>query len=170
MELLPEDQIYLGAKALLIRTGWKVLAGQPPDGCDNLPVVEIKIPDRKSIGSRGAYKPDLIAAKASVFLLVECKPGHSDADAVKLRTILRDPVRIRLLFAEIQQRHLLERRGLSTNEAEFCRGIRGALAHSGRPVPQPDLATITIIDPEGDGEVILPTFVDSLMQYAFTAP
>lgn len=157
---LAEDEVYLGAKALLIRRGWQLLAGQPPDGCDHLPVVEVKWAGRTGIGSKGAYKPDLLAHRLGIFLLVECKPDHSEADANKLREILRDPDRVALLFEEMTQRRLFERHGVTCHLAAFRRGLRGGLAHSGDGPPQPDLIVLLVQGMDGSGSVIPPTRPD----------
>jgi hypothetical protein len=156
MELLGEDIIYIHAKSFLIDSGWKVLAGQPPNGCDNLPVVEIKLASKTEKGSRGACKPDLIAFKEGLCLLVECKPNHSEEDAAKLRGVLDSVERVDLLYLEIQQRHLLERRGITASESEFKKGLRGALAHSGKVQPQNDLWIIAVKDSEGATSIHLP--------------
>jgi len=154
--LLEEDEVYLGAKAVLRSHGWILLGGQPPSGCDHLPVVEVKLPGRTGIGSKGAYKPDLVAAKDGIFMLIECKPDHSPADADKLRAILRDSERISLLYQELSQRKLFERRGISARKEEFCESVTGALAHSGTPRSMPDLITISVRDISGVGEIIEP--------------
>lgn len=167
--LLTESEVYVGAKAFLQRTGWVILGGQPPDGSNHLPVVEIKEPSRTKLGSQGAYKPDLLAIRHSILLIVECKPDHSETDAAKLREILADEQRIRVLFKEIEQRRLLSRRGLGTPGAEARLGVRGALAHSGTPITQPDLLILLIKDPEGSGRIVAPSHSDELFQEALAA-
>jgi len=161
--MLSEDLVYLGTKAFLKAHGWTLLAGQPPNGCNSLPVVEIKCPERKGIGSLGAYKPDLIAARDGIFLLVECKPDHSVRDAIKLADILASGERVNLLYAEICQRKLLERKGIECNAMRFSAGIRGALAHSGSPQRQEHLLSIIINTPEGEGYYVLPSAHDHML-------
>jgi hypothetical protein len=156
MAALSEDEVYLGSKALLRQSGWELIAGQPPDGCDSLPVVEIKMPGRQGIGSGGAYKPDLIVSDGEKILLVECKPRHSPSDVEKLRSIVRDAGRISLLYKELAQRRLLERRGFSILEEEFHRNVFCALAHSGEPEQVPDFYVILVRDRFGQGEIIPP--------------
>ena len=154
MVLLREDEVYVGAKKLLQHLGWAVIAGQPPRGSDHLPVVEIKSPLRTGIGSEGAFKPDLIAHKEGLTVLVECKSAHNEADARKLRLVLGDQGRVLLLHSEIQQRGLFKRRGLDVNRETFARGLRGALAHSGPVIVQPDLMVIAISNLSGGGRLI----------------
>lgn len=151
-----EDEVYIGAKTLLRSHGWTLLAGQPPSGCNHLPVVEIKWSGHVGKGSKGAYKPDLIASKAGVFMLVECKPNHSKTDVEKLREILGDASRKSLLFKELTQRHLLERHGITSGEIEFCNRLIGAIAHPGAVHLLPDLVVLSIASIKGEGRVLPP--------------
>ena len=146
--------MYVGTKKFLQHLGWAVIAGQPPRGSDHLPVVEIKSPLRTGIGSWGAFKPDLIAHKEGITVLVECKSAHNEADAQKLRMVLKDQERVLLLYSEIQQRGLFGRRGLDVDRVAFARGLHGALAHSGPVIVQPDLMVIAISNPSGEGQLI----------------
>lgn len=156
MAILSEDEVYLGSKAILRRNGWILVAGQPPDGCDSLPVVEIKLPGRQGIGSGGAYKPDLIVSDGNKTLIVECKPRHSASDVEKLKNIIGDDKRISLLYKELVQRRLLARRGISISEEEFRRNIFCALAHSGEPTAVPNFYMILVKDRFGEGEILPP--------------
>ncbi|MGH8543440.1 MAG: hypothetical protein ACREX3_07395 [Gammaproteobacteria bacterium] len=158
--------MYVAAKRFLKRRGWTLLAGQPPSGCDHLPVVEVKSTTREGIGSRGAYKPDLIAHGANVFLLIECKPAHDEGDAAKLREILGDPGRVSTLFEELRQRYVFDRHEITADIEHFRRGLRGALAHSGEPIRQPDLLVITLENVDGSGKAFPPTFPDQLLDAA----
>lgn len=151
--MLAEDEVYVATKAWLRANGFALLAGQPPRGCDNLPVVEIKSADRQGKGSWGAFKPDLIAVRVPIVFVVECKPVHDEADARKLREFLGDRARRSALFDEVAQRRLLERRGVVLDCAAFDAGLRGVLAHSGVAIPQPDLATIVVTGLDGAGAI-----------------
>jgi len=133
-----------------------LIAGQPPNGCDNLPVVEIKLPGKIGIGSKGAFKPDLIAAKGGVFLIIECKPDHSPSDVDKLRGIIGNRERILLLYEEINQRKLLRRRGIDVTAKDFCGNIKGAIAHSGKPIKLPGLYVLCIEGASGKGKLLMP--------------
>ncbi len=153
---LSETDVYLAAKAFLLRTGWALLAGQPPDGCDHLPVVEVKASNRVGIGSKGAFKPDLIAARREAILIIEAKPRESDADAEKLRTLLGDTTRTDALYRELVQRRLFVRKGLDISKDEF-RGITfGALAHSGAMRQLDDLFLIHVSSRTGSAELLTP--------------
>lgn len=154
---LPEDEVYIGCKELLRVDGWQVLAGQPPNGCDHLPVVEIKAPWRTQKGSLAAYKPDLLAAREGIFLIIECKPRLDTGDVAKLREILAEPGRVESLYSEIRQRRLLERRQLTASFSEFRNGICGAVAHSGPPMSLPDLWVVIVRSMDGVGQILPPT-------------
>jgi hypothetical protein len=143
---MEEDEIYIATKVFLAKRGWVMLAGQPPNGCNHLPVVEIKLPGRQGIGSRGAYKPDLIAAKQNVFLLIECKPAYNQGDADKLNTILGNADRMDALFAELTQRHIFERHKMAISQNVFRENTLGALAYGESPGQKAD-APNSIRDP-----------------------
>lgn len=169
MARLAEDEVYIGAKALLRSHGWTILAGQPPSGSNHLPVVEVKWSGRAGKGSKGAYKPDLIASKAGVFMLVECKPDHNEADAEKLREILGDASRKSLLFREMTQRHLLERHGITSGEIEFCDRLIGAIAHSGAVHSLPDLVVLSIASINAEGRVLPPELCHERVRTVLTS-
>lgn len=122
-----EAQVYLRAKALLLRSGWQVIAGQPPRGTDHLPVVEIKDPTNLAKGSRGAFKPDFIASLDTWLLIGECKPIFDLADVFKLAGILSAPHRIAALAAELRGRRILDKDFVPV----------GVVAHAGGPWLEP---------------------------------
>jgi hypothetical protein len=154
--MLLEDEVYIGTKKLLEAEGWILLAGQPPDGCNHLPVVEIKSLMREGIGSKYAFKPDLIAVKGTLVLIIECKPDRSKADEEKLRNILNDQKRIEALFNEMQQRHLLRKHRIELDIGTFSKWVRGALAHSGEKKPIEGLYCIVVRSIEGSGWILPP--------------
>lgn len=157
MPLMSEDEVYVAAKSLLKKHGWSIIAGQPPNGCNHLPVVEIKSIDRIGIGSKGAFKPDLIATKNNVLMIIECKPAHSEKDAKKIREVLGDPVRIRLLFQELSQRRLFDKHGLKMDEKTFKSNFFGALAHSEEGKPMEDLVILAVRENSDRSFIIPPT-------------
>jgi hypothetical protein len=139
--LLAEDEVYEGAKLTLRSMGWTILGGQPPNGNDAFPVVEIKDTGMKGKGSLGAYKPDLLACKGPTIIIVECKASHSKADEAKLKEVLEGGPRLAALMAELEQRNLLTRRHIETPPSGFR--FAGALAYSGAFVSGP-LGTVRI--------------------------
>jgi len=167
MSYMKEDEVYIGSKIFFRNESWLILAGQPPNGCDHLPVVEVKKPKRQGIGSLGSYKPDLVVAKNNVFLLVECKPNYHSGDAEKLLSILKDSARIELFYNEIQQRRLFNRRGIKVDLSEFEAGLWGALAHSGPAGQEEELIDLRVRSIHGDAEVLLPRNADDKLKAVF---
>lgn len=154
--MLQEDEVYIGAKAFLKANGWTLLGGQPPSGCNHLPVIEIKDPYRVGIGSKGAYKPDLVAHRDSITLIVECKPDFSRFDEAKLLEVLSDPGKKMELYDEMSKRNLFERHGVHIGKGEFERNLRGALAHSGSAHSHKSLLVLSIENMEGTGMAFCP--------------
>jgi hypothetical protein len=149
-----EDEIYVAAKALLRKEGWRLLAGQPPAGSDHLPVVEIKDPLREGLGSRGAFKPDLIAHRSGTVLICECKPLYDRRDEAKLLSVLSSPGRLAELELELRSRGLWARHGIEEPESGFV--YQGALAHAGPILPTP-LITISV---GAQATALIPPFRD----------
>jgi hypothetical protein len=157
---LQEDEVYVGAKKLLIANGWTLLGGQPPRGSNHLPVIEIKWPERTSKGSFGAYKPDLLAYKDDKILLIECKPRLDWGDIDKLQSILSDRMRIDEIFIELRKRRILSKIGTDAEGNKKQIFIEGAVAHSEDVTAPPYLWTIQIHDSNGKGEIIEPRIDD----------
>lgn len=163
---MEESEVYEATKALLRHRGWRIIAGQPPQGSDSVPCIEIKSPQTEEKGSRGSLKPDLVATKAGILLLIECKPSHCEADAKKLREVLENEKRVELLHFELSQRKMVLRFGLPTTPSDLATCLRGALAHSGKVKKQRDLAIIHVTSPKGDGTVFSPFKHDPLFERA----
>lgn len=89
-ENLSESEIYIRAKTILVENGWTLLGGEPPDGTDNLPRIELKNPHYSGKGSKGSKKVDLIAIKSDRILLLELKRFYSESDIKKLNEIFSD--------------------------------------------------------------------------------
>jgi len=104
-----------------------------------------------------ALKPDLVALKKGILLLVECKPVHNDQDVDKLRRLLGDARRLDALGGELDSRGLLARTGHTLTSLPLS--VRGAVAHAGTVVPMPDLATLHMADA---GRIVEPMAPDSL--------
>lgn len=143
--LMDEGEVYEGAKLLLRRLGWELLAGQPPGGTNSLPVVEVKPGATGLTGSLGSLKPDLIAYKDKVVLVVEAKPRFDAGDEEKLTALLKSEARISALVSELRQRSLLERRGIEVGDSELR--FAGALAHAGDDEPTELSVLLVELDP-----------------------
>jgi len=125
-----EVEVYLAVKKYLNKNDFIVLAGQPPNGCDDVPVLEIKDPVLKEKGSKGAFKPDLIAYKEGQIIIIECKAKFDIRDQEKLMKVKKCIKRKEMIFNEIVGRSIFKRNGIS--EIEFKKlEFRFAVAHFG---------------------------------------
>ena len=90
-----EDVIHLAVRLFLRGAGWQLIAGQFPDGSDELPVLNImdptlacdNSPDHRR-HSMNKFVPDLVAYRGQVVLVVEMKPSYSSKDERKLEELL----------------------------------------------------------------------------------
>ena len=128
-----EALIYKYAKLWFESHGYIALAGQPPNGCDHIPTIEIKDSSNTTKGSKGSFKPDLLVANLNSVFLIECKPKYSKSDELKLLSIKNNQVRIDLLFNELTQRNIFKRANLDiffSNKNEFSAKICYCLANN----------------------------------------
>lgn len=157
---MKEDAVYVAAKRWFSSKGFIALAGQPPAGCDNIPVVEIKTEGVRQRGSAGAYKPDLLLARSTQLIIAECKPEHSESDILKLLDVADSESRKVLLFQEIAQRGLLKRAGLSSfygSYEVFSSKLRFCVCHAGIPVMTERVGVLTFHPRYGSGVFYPPT-------------
>jgi hypothetical protein len=126
-----EGEVYVAVSRYLRESGWIIIGGQPPAGTDHLPVIEIKDPAHLGKGSKGSFKPDLVAWDGAVLLLVELKPKFSMSDRTKLFRTLEDPRRIRALWREIGQREIRDPEGIRISEFGERATTWGALGFAG---------------------------------------
>lgn len=125
--------MYIATKTVLKQIGLKLIGGQPPNGTDSLPVIEIADPSILSKGSKGSFKPDLIAfcPTRQKIVIVECKPEFSLSDVEKL-LLASDTKRLALLSQELRQRGfekkhglLLDSEGIRQNQVILCVSFTG---------------------------------------------
>jgi Holliday junction resolvase len=90
-----EDLIHVAVRRFVRAQGWTLIAGQHPNGSDELPTLYIVDPTVARDNSpdprrHSAEKqvPDLVAYKAGIMLLVELKPRFSAEDEAKLLDLL----------------------------------------------------------------------------------
>jgi hypothetical protein len=138
--LFDEEAVYITAREILVASNWQIIGGQPPGGCDDLPIIEIKSPLNLAKGSGGALRPDLVAYKGGVWCLVEAKPRHSYRDADKLLSIVQDPILIEALAKAIEGRHL---RAIDMNRPDL-RNVIGCLANADSRTPSAPLRHIDV--------------------------
>lgn len=90
-----EDNVHYFVRKLLKTNGWKLIAGQYPNGSDDelspLYVVDPTLardnsPDHRR-HSKNKFVPDLIATKLNLMLIIEMKPEYSLKDEAKLEIL-----------------------------------------------------------------------------------
>lgn len=150
---LSETTVYLKVKKHLKSSGWSVLAGQPPSGTDHLPVIEIKDDFESGNGSKGSFKPDLVAWKDDILVFIELKPIFNAPDQAKVENVLNSPRRIQALWEDLNQRRVKINTGelLSTRMTQTR--VVGGLGYGGTQVDHPHLWTFLV---EGDEVVEIP--------------
>ena len=107
-----EDEVYLSTKKWLVSRGFELLGGQPPRGTDRHPVIEIKSNSNRGKGSEHAFKPDLIAGRKDMLVILECKPQFDSTDLIKLREVIANRTRKVNLIVELDQRRIFTRHRL----------------------------------------------------------
>ncbi len=103
-----EDEVYIYTKNWFNSKKINIIAGQPPSGSDNIPVVEIKDEKNHNKGSRGSYKPDLIAINENNLVIIECKPIYNEEDYFKLLSVKFNEERKIKLYEELKLRGLIQ--------------------------------------------------------------
>jgi len=101
-----EDLIYILTKKFFLKKNFTLIAGQPPSGSDNLPVLEIKT-NKKEKGSKDSYIPDLVVMNYDYVVIIECKPRFNQGDIDKIDEIDNNELRIKNFYNEIISRNLL---------------------------------------------------------------
>ena len=134
-----ETQVFIAIKDFLIENDWRLLGGQPPSGTDHLPVIEIRDPLFKGKGSKGSFKPDLIAWKDRLLMVLELKPSYSQSDRRKINLVLQSPDRINSLWESLIERNIdLGPEGMVA-VARHGSKVVGGLGYGGEPVSHPEL-------------------------------
>ena len=156
---MKEDEVYVGTKAWFNAKGFLALAGQPPNGCDNIPTIEIKDASNLDKGSKGSFKPDLLFGNSKYLIIVECKPLDDKKDEIKLLEVLTNNHRKKLLFEEISQRGIFQRRKLEkyfTDFQQFSSKLKACLSHGGKPRLMEKIMTLSLSSISGLGDLTQP--------------
>jgi hypothetical protein len=134
-----ETQVFISIKDFLFQNDWRLLGGQPPSGTDHLPVIEIRDPLFTGKGSKGSFKPDLIAWKGYVLMILELKPSFSQSDRRKINLVLQSPDRINSLWESLIERNI--DLGPQGTIADVRKGSKvvGGLGYGGEPISHPEL-------------------------------
>jgi len=163
-----EDEVYVGTKVWFKNIGFIPLAGQPPNGCDNIPTIEIKEINNREKGSKGSFKPDLVFGNSNYLVLVECKPLDDRLDEIKLLEVLSNKDRQRLLYDEIVQRGIFKRKKLEEHFPDFdtfSSKLRVCLSHGGEPRLMEKVMTLKLDSMNGEGTLTPPTNQDYSISY-----
>ena len=150
---MSEDEIYVYTKEWLIKKGYEILGGQPPNGSDDFPVVEIKKERNQDKGSKGSFKPDLIAKNSQEILVIECKPKYDEDDEEKLNQVLASNKRQQLFIEELLQRKLITE-SEQGNKVKFC------LANNSKIEPLETINNIFISDDPEKCDLVRPNKTD----------
>ena len=139
MANLNETQVFISVRNYLLENDWQVIGGQPPSGTDHLPVIEIRDPMYKGKGSKGSYKPDLIAWHESNLAIIELKPLFNQPDRDKVNEVLRSPERTRSLWESLIQRNITLGKFGKISEVQSDSRVVGGLGYGGTKVEHPEL-------------------------------
>jgi hypothetical protein len=138
-ENLNETQVFISVRNYLLENNWVVIGGQPPSGTDYLPVIEIKDPGFKGKGSKGSYKPDLIAWRESNLFIIELKPSFNRPDRDKVNEVLRSPERISSLWEGLIQRNIILGKFGHISDFQDKTRVVGGLGYGGTKAAHPEL-------------------------------
>tara|TARA_B100000886_G_scaffold176865_1_gene121209 strand:- start:55 stop:552 length:498 start_codon:yes stop_codon:yes gene_type:complete len=156
---MKEEEVYLGTKNWFKKNGFIPIAGQPPNGSDSIPKIEIKDSFFREKGSKGSFTPDLLCISKSYFFIIECKPKHSGKDKEKLIEIINSSNRRKLLYKDLLERKIFQKRNLVENFLsldQFNKKIRYVLSHNGDPKLMKNIITLTIQSRLGEGIIHQP--------------
>lgn len=156
MARISETGIFISVKSHLLEQGWYVLGGQPPSGTDLLPVIEIRDPTHTGKGSKGSYKPDLVAWHDSKLFVIELKPQFDQPDRDKVNSVLDSPERISSLWQSLIQRNITLGDYGTINDVRDSTRLVGGLGYGGAEVEHPELWRFFVND--GKVEVTPGTF------------
>ena len=104
---MTQGEIYFYLKKYLNDHKWNILAGEPPDGSNDLVRMEIRDESFKEKGSKGSYKIDLVALKEGTLLLIENYRTFESKDVSKLNCIVGE--KADHLFDALSERCGIER-------------------------------------------------------------
>jgi hypothetical protein len=118
-----EEYVFQSIRGALEASGWSMLAGQAARGSTDLPVVQARLGSTK--GSKGAFKPDLVARKAGYLLVLELKPSFSIADVEKCRELCGNQALIDSLMLDLASRRKwpVDSRGRPAQPLQLLTGV-----------------------------------------------
>jgi len=141
-----ETQVYISVKSYLLENAWHVIGGQPPSGTDHLPVIEIRDPLFRGKGSKGSFKPDLIAWNDYLLAIIELKPTFSQSDRNKVNGVLQSPERIASLWESLIERNINLGAFGKIADVQGKSKVVGGLGYGGKLVEHPEVWRFYVID------------------------
>lgn len=160
MSIPNETQVFISVKEFLVSQGWHVLGGQPPSGTDQLPIIEIKDPGFRGKGSKGSYKPDLVAWHNSCLAIIELKPKFSKSDRDKVSEVLNSPERLSSLWQGLIERNITLQDSRKISDVKNSSRIVGGLGYGGTRMEHSELWRFFVDN--GEVEVTPGSFVTYL--------
>jgi len=153
-----EYNITYIAKEFLTRSGWKIIAYNPP-GSQGTFTIPNPAKDGAYRGQTGSLSPDIVALKivneTNIFLIVESKPTYSVSDVTKMTSMFNQKER-KELFLRILQGHC-EANDISYNPKNKTI-IEFAKAHGGNSRTDSIVSTISVSqNEEWSSKIIDPT-------------
>ena len=134
-----ETKVFISVRKFLLENNWLVIGGQPPSGTDHLPVIEIRDPLHKGKGSKGSYKPDLIAWHEANLIIIELKPTFNQPDRNKVNEVLKSEERIRSLWESLIQRNITLGEHGKISDVKGNSRVVGGVGYGGEKVEHPEL-------------------------------
>ncbi len=138
--MVTETQIYLFLKRFLPEKNWILVGGEPPDGTNSMPRIELKDERNLSKGSKGSKKIDLLFFKEGYFLLLELKEKYNASDVEKLNEIVHSEMWRKALIKALKEKKALENKGINIEESNYIlsdRFIIKSIAYSeGKALPE----------------------------------
>ena len=117
--MVSETQIYLVLKKYLPEKGWILIGGEPPDGTNSMPRIELKDDTHLVKGSKGSKKIDLLFFKEGYFLLLELKEMYNFSDVKKLNEIVETEKWRNAFILALKEKRALELKEIRIDEQEY---------------------------------------------------
>lgn len=117
--MVSETEIYLKLKKELPKRGWILIGGEPPDGTNSMPRIELKDYSNLSKGSKGSKKIDLVFFKNGFFLLLELKEKYDYSDVKKLNEIVQEEKWRKAFMIALKEKRALELKNISISQQNY---------------------------------------------------
>ena len=145
--MVSETEIYLKLKKELPERGWILIGGEPPDGTNSMPRIELKDYSNLSKGSKGSKKIDLVFFKNGFFLLLELKEKYDYSDVKKLNEIVQKEKWRKAFMIALKEKRALELKNISISQQNYIQSndlLIKAIAYSEGKAKHDDFVTFVI--------------------------